>query len=102
MHIKLTLIATPSQLFYWMENVKNDKTCHQATLVDEDYGLTLDNINGGLQCPAGDHGWHGEAVQLRLNRYCRSARAFGCKKLLRDGCMDMKKRMKQCLKRKDV
>ena len=82
-----------------MENVKNDKTCHQATLIDEDYGLTLDNINGGLECPADDHGWHGKAVQLRLNRYCRSATAIGCNKLLSlDGCMDMKKRMKQCLK----
>ena len=79
--------------------MKNDKTCHQATLIDEDYGLTLDNINGGLECPADDHGWHGQAVQLRLNRYCRSATAIGCDKLLSlDGCMDMKKRMKQCLK----
>ena len=71
-----------------------------STSIDEDYGLTLDKINGGLECPADDHGWHGKAVQLRLNRYCRSATAFGCKKLLSlDGWMDMKKQMKQCLKR---
>lgn len=86
-------------LFFWMENVKNDKTCHQSVLVDEDFGLTLDNINGGLECPADDHGWHGKAVQLRLNRYCRAATALGLKKLLTfDGCMGMDGRMKQCLR----
>ena len=46
-----------------------------STLIDDDYGLTLDNINGGLECPADDHRW-GEAVQLRLNRYCSSATAY--------------------------
>ena len=82
-----------------MENVKNDKTCHQSVLVDEDFGLTLDNINGGLECPADSHGWHGKAVQLRLNRYCRAATALGLKKLLTlDGCMGMNGRMKQCLR----
>ena len=30
-------------LFFWMENVKNDKTCHQSVLVDEDFGMTLDS-----------------------------------------------------------
>jgi len=86
-------------LFYWMENVKNDKTCHQSVLIDEDFGLTLDNINGGLECPADDHGWHGKAVQLRLNRYCRAATAIGVEKLLSlEGCIDMSRRMKQCLK----
>ncbi|KAK1733879.1 chitinase [Skeletonema marinoi] len=77
-------------LFYWMENVKNDKTCHQAT---------LDIINGGLECPSDDHGWHGKAVQLRLNRYCRAATALGLDTLLSlDGCMDMDKKFVQCLK----
>ncbi|KAL7528908.1 hypothetical protein ACHAXR_002695, partial [Thalassiosira sp. AJA248-18] len=85
-------------LFYWMENIKNDKTCHQSVLLDEDFGLTLDNINGGLECPADDYGWHGKAVQLRLNRYCRAASAIGVKDLLSlDGCMGMDMRMRQCL-----
>ena len=47
-----------------------------STSIDEEYGLTLDKIYGGLECPADDHGWHGEAVQLRLNRYCSSATAY--------------------------
>lgn len=85
-------------LFYWMENIKNDKTCHQSVLIEDDFGSTLDNINGGLECPADDHGWHGKAVQLRLARYCRAATAIGVEKLLKlDGCIDMNKRMKQCL-----
>lgn len=86
-------------LFYWMENVKNDKTCHQAVLMHNEFGQTLDIINGGLECPADDHGWHGKAVQLRLNRYCRAATALGLDTLLSfNGCMDMGKKFVQCLK----
>ena len=86
-------------LFYWMENIKNDQSCHQAVLLEEDFGRTLDIINGGLECPADDHGWHGKAVQLRLNRYCRAASAIGANTLLGlAGCYDMEKRMAQCLK----
>lgn len=86
-------------LFYWMENVKNDKTCHQAVLMHDEFGMTLDVINGGLECPSDDHGWHGKAVQLRLNRYCRAATALGLDTLLSfDGCMDMDRKFVQCLK----
>ncbi|KAL7431910.1 hypothetical protein ACHAXM_004897 [Skeletonema potamos] len=86
-------------LFYWMENVKNDMTCHQAVLMNNDFGQTLDIINGGLECPSDDAGWHGKAVQLRLNRYCRAATALGLDTLLDlGGCMDMNKKFVQCLK----
>ncbi|KAL9187094.1 hypothetical protein ACHAXT_010814 [Thalassiosira profunda] len=98
------LIATVEEyawgagLFFWMENVKNDRTCHQAVLLNEDFGQTLDTINGGLECPADSHGWHGKAIQLRLNRYCKAASAIGVERLLSlDACMDMNKRMAQCL-----
>ena len=98
------LIATKEEyawgagLFYWMENVKNDKTCHQSILINADFGETLDNINGGLECPADDHGWHGQAIILRLNRYCRAASALGVESLMSlDGCMDMSTRMEHCL-----
>jgi len=83
---------------YWMENAKNDRTCHQSVLLDDDFGGTLDNINGGLECPADDHGWHGKAVQLRLKRYCRAATAIEIDRLSRlDGCLGMDERMRQCL-----
>ena len=50
------------------------------------------------ECPADDHGWHGKAVQLRLNRYCRAAAALSLDRLQSlDGCMDMDKKMKQCI-----
>ena len=39
-------------------------------------GGTLNNINGGLECPA-HGGWHVDAVKARLNRYCRAAKALG-------------------------
>ncbi len=85
-------------LFYWNENIKNDRTCHQSILLNDDFGQTLDNINGGLECPADDAGWHATAIQKRLNRYCRSASAIGVKQLSSlSGCMDMNKRMAHCL-----
>lgn len=81
-----------------MENTKNDRTCHQSILLDDDFGSTLDNINGGLECPADDHGWHGTAIQLRLNRYCRAASAIGVERLSSfNGCLGMDRRMRQCL-----
>lgn len=98
------LVATKEEyawgagMFFWMENVKNDMTCHQAVLMNDEFGQTLDIINGGLECPADDHGWHGKAVQLRLNRYCRAASALGLDTLLSlDGCMDMTRKFNQCL-----
>mmetsp|Transcript_6132 Transcript_6132/g.12775 ORF Transcript_6132/g.12775 Transcript_6132/m.12775 type:complete len:409 (-) Transcript_6132:172-1398(-) len=94
------LVATKEEyawgagLFFWMENVKNDRTCHQAVLMDRDFGTTLDTINGGLECPADSHGWHGKAVVLRLNRYCRAAAVLGLDRLLSlDGCLEMDRRM---------
>jgi hypothetical protein len=79
--------------------MKNDKTCHQSVLMNSDFGETLDNINGGLECPADESGWHNTAVQLRLNRYCRAATALGLDRLLSlDGCLEMDKKMEQCLK----
>ena len=47
------LVATKEEyawgagLFYWNENVKHDMTCHQAVLMNGDFGQTLDVINGG-------------------------------------------------------
>lgn len=85
-------------MLYWMENVKNDRTCHQSVLLDDDFGGTLDNVNGGLECPADDHGWHGKAVQLRLNGYCTAATTIGIEGLSRlGGCLGMDERMRLCL-----
>ena len=73
----------------------------QSILLDDDFGSTLDNINGGLECPAEDNGWHATAVQLRLNRYCRAASAIGVERLSSlNGCVDMDQRMRQCLDEK--
>ena len=81
-----------------MENVKNGKTCHQSVLLNGEFVETLENINGGLECPADDHGWHGKAIMLRLNRYCRAASALGVGRLLSlNGCMGMEERTRQCL-----
>ena len=81
-----------------MENTKNDRTCHHSILLDDDFGSTLDNINGGLECPADDHGWHGTVVQLRLNRYCRASTAIGIDRLSSlEGCLGMVGWIRQCL-----
>lgn len=39
-------------IFFWMENVKEGWTCHKEIMMNEDFGGTLSNINGGLECPA--------------------------------------------------
>lgn len=35
-------------IYFWMENVKEEWTCHKEILMNEDFGGTLNNINGGL------------------------------------------------------
>jgi hypothetical protein len=32
--------------------VKEEWTCHKEIMINEDFGGTLNNINGGLECPA--------------------------------------------------
>jgi hypothetical protein len=39
-------------IYFWMENVKEGWTCHKEIMLNEDFGGTLSNINGGLECPA--------------------------------------------------
>ena len=35
-------------IFFWMENLKEETTCHIEALKNHDFGGTLNNINGGL------------------------------------------------------
>lgn len=44
--------SAESAIFFWMENVKEGWTCHKEIMMNEDFGGTLSNINGGLECPA--------------------------------------------------
>lgn len=81
-----------------MEHTKEGTTSHMEALKDGgDFGGTLNNINGGLECPA-HGGWHVDAVKARLNRYCRAARALGLPNLMRlDNCAGLQESMETCL-----
>jgi len=63
-----------------------------------DFGGTLNTINGGLECPAYHGGWHGEAIKLRLNRYCKASSALGLDSILiMDGCKGLIDSLAECL-----
>jgi hypothetical protein len=58
----------------------------------------LNNINGGLECPAYHGGWHAEAVKMRLNRYCKASSALGLETILIfDGCKGLNTSFAECL-----
>jgi hypothetical protein len=81
-----------------MENLKEETTCHIESLRSHDFGGTLNNINGGLECPAYHGGWHGEAIKLRLNRYCKSSAALGLDSIMVfDGCKGLNTSFAECL-----
>jgi len=85
-------------IFFWMENLKEETTCHIEALKNHDFGGTLNNINGGLECPAYHGGWHGEAIKMRINRYCKSSRALGLESILSfDGCKGLFDSFVECL-----
>jgi hypothetical protein len=81
-----------------MENLKEETTCHIEALKNHDFGGTLFNINGGLECPAYHGGWHGEAIKLRINRYCRASSALGLESIMAfDGCKGLVDSFAECL-----
>ena len=85
-------------VFFWMENLKEETTCHIEALRSADFGGTLNNINGGLECPAYHGGWHGEAIKLRLNRYCKASAALGLADILIfEGCKGLNESYAECL-----
>ena len=85
-------------IFFWMENLKEETTCHIEALKSHDFGGTLNNINGGLECPAYHGGWHGEAVKMRLNRYCRATATLGLDSIMvMDGCKGLNASFAECL-----
>ncbi|KAL9186071.1 hypothetical protein ACHAXT_005309 [Thalassiosira profunda] len=96
------LIATTPEyiwgagLYFWMEHVKEGTTSHTEVL-GGDFGGSLNNINGGLECPA-HGGWHVDAVKMRLNRYCRAAKILNLPNLMRlTNCAGLTESMDTCL-----
>ncbi len=81
-----------------MENLKEETSCHIEALKNRDFGGTLNNINGGLECPAYHGGWHADAIKMRINRYCKSSRALGLESILTfDGCKGLADSFAECL-----
>ncbi len=89
--------AWGSAIYFWMENQKDGSTCHKEALKG-DFGGTLNNINGGLECPAYHGGWHASAIKMRLNRYCHAASELGMPSISSlDGCKGMTDSFEECL-----
>lgn len=86
-------------IYFWMEHSKEGTTCHIEALKDGgDFGGTLNNINGGLECPSAAGGWHHDAVKARLNRYCRAAKALGLPNLMPfEKCAGLQESFDSCL-----
>mmetsp|Transcript_15025 Transcript_15025/g.29711 ORF Transcript_15025/g.29711 Transcript_15025/m.29711 type:complete len:1992 (-) Transcript_15025:64-6039(-) len=85
-------------VFFWMENLKEETTCHIEALKNHDFGGTLNNINGGLECPAYHGGWHGEAIKLRLDRYCNATEVLELPGLSSfDGCKGLSDSFAECV-----
>ena len=82
----------------YREHTKEGTTSHIESLRDGgDFGGTLNNINGGLECPA-HGGWHVDAVKARLDRYCRASKALGLPNLMRlDNCAGLQEALDTCL-----
>jgi len=89
--------AWGSGIYFWMENEKEGSTCHKEALKG-DFGGTLNNINGGLECPAYKGGWHADAIKMRLNRYCAAASQLGMAAISSlEGCKGMRESYDECL-----
>jgi predicted chitinase len=89
-------------IYFWMESLKGDaasggaaSTSHVQALTG-DFGGTLWNINGGLECP-GHSDWHKKAVVMRINHYCQAATTLGVSSLLDfAGCAGMQESFGAC------
>jgi len=89
--------AWGSGIYFWMENEKEGSTCHKEALKG-DFGGTLNNINGGLECPAYKGGWHADAIKMRLNRYCAAASQLGMTAISSlEGCKGITESYEECL-----
>ena len=86
-------------IYFWMEHSKEGTTCHIEALQEGgNFGGTLNNINGGLECPSAAGGWHHDAVKARLNRYCRAAKALTLPNLMPfDKCAGLQDSLDTCL-----
>lgn len=93
-------------IWFWMENLMPNSagsrsTCHIEASKGANFGDTLNNINGGLECPAapafGAASYHERAVAMRINRYCRAATVMGLPSLLSfSGCDGMQAAFDDC------
>jgi hypothetical protein len=89
-------------IYFWMENLKGEAAAGGAASTSHiqalqgDFGGTLWNINGGLECPG--HGdWHKKAVVMRINHYCKAATILGVRGLLSfGGCAGMQTGFDAC------
>ncbi|KAL7543283.1 hypothetical protein ACHAWF_007356 [Thalassiosira exigua] len=91
--------AWGTALWFWLFSKPpgQETTCHIQSL-EGNFGGSLNVINGGLECPADPHGYHAEAIVMRLRYYCIAASVLGVKRLLDlDGCEGLSSKFEECV-----
>ena len=80
-----------------MQNAGNGGTCHDAIVSLNDFGASLNTINGGLECGAQSSA-NAASIISRLDDYCRAVDELGAGSLLSfDGCGELETRYNECL-----
>ena len=94
------LVATNSEyawktaIWFWMmRGGRSGKTCHD-NVVANDFGGTLDTINGGLECPA--VATHRASVAKRMDLYCKSSKALDVGLMSLAGCNGLQTLLNGC------
>ncbi len=95
--------AWGTAIWFWLFNKPTEEasTCHIQAL-EGSFGGTLNIINGGLECPADELGYHAEAIVTRLRYYCIAATIIGVQRLLDfDGCEGLSAVFEECVTVRD-
>ena len=72
-------------------------SCHTAIVTNNDFGQSLNTINGGLECGSASSS-HAGSVISRLDDYCRAVVSIGADRLLSfGGCGELEQRYNECL-----
>jgi hypothetical protein len=73
------------------------KSSHDSILTDANFGGTVYNINGGLECPPASGSYHATSVKERLNQYCKAASELSVDALLGlDDCGGLQTAFDEC------
>ena len=87
--------AWKTAIWFWMtRGGRSVRTCHDSVIMNQDFGGTLDTINGGLECPAAAS--HRESVVKRMDLYCKAAKALDVGLMSLAACNGLQASLNNC------